>query len=66
MFARHALIALAAAGALAACETDTVAPAGAGDATAGAINAPPSGSNSSGKPVQPAAPSPEAPPAGGR
>jgi hypothetical protein len=68
MTARNALIVLAAAGALglAACADNDAAPASAGDATAGAVNAPPSGSNSSGKPVQPAAPSPEAPPAGGR
>jgi hypothetical protein len=66
MIARDALIVLAAALGLAACATNDTAPASAGDATAGAVNASPSGSNSSGKPVPPAAPSPEAPPAGGR
>jgi hypothetical protein len=70
MTTRHAWTVLAAVGALglAACAQDQVGPASAGDATAGALNASPSGSNSSGKPVQPAAPSSEAPqaPPGGK
>jgi len=80
MTSRHVLIALAAAGALglAACESDNVAPASAGTtattpvssgpATAGAPNAAPQGSNSSGRPVTPGAADSETPPAasGGR
>jgi hypothetical protein len=60
---RHALFALAAAGALglAACETDNVSPASSGPATASAPNGAPQGSDSSGKPVNPR-PAPETPP----
>jgi hypothetical protein len=68
MTSRHALIVLAAAGALglAACETDNVGPASSGPAssgpaTAGAPNAAPQGSNSSGKPVPPRSGAPETP-----
>jgi hypothetical protein len=70
MNARYAWIALAAAGGLglAACQSDTVAPAGSGapssgPATASAPNAAPQGSDSSGKPLPPRSGAPETPPA---
>lgn len=69
MTSRHAMIALAVAGALglAACANDDVSPASSGSAssgaaTAGAPNGAPQGSDSSGKPVRASAP-PETSPA---
>jgi hypothetical protein len=55
MTVRYVSIALAAASVfgLAACEADSVAPASSGPAAAGAPNAAPEGSTSSGQPVRP-------------